>query len=105
MKFAPSQSLSTCLMEDVDTRAEKTNFDSHFFTQTQTTEQFNDRLKNPSLANRSRWSNHYSKFETWQIDFIFPFFTSSFFSQSPIFLQIVNIERLQVPVPRPPPLK
>ena len=51
MKFAPSQSLSTCLMEDVDTRAEKTNFDSHFFTQTQTTEQFNARLKNSYFAN------------------------------------------------------
>ena len=51
MKFAPSPSLSTCLMEDVDTRAEKINFDSRFFTQTQTTEQFNARLRNPHLAN------------------------------------------------------
>ena len=89
-------------MEDVDTRGEKTKFDSQFFTQTQTTEQFNARLKNPYLAIWARWSNHYTKFETWQIDFIFPFFTSNFFSQSPIFLQIVNIERLQVPVSRPP---
>ena len=50
MKFARSLSLSTCLMEDVDTRVEKTKFDSQFFTQTQTTEQFIARLKKPYLA-------------------------------------------------------
>ena len=54
MKFAPLQSLSTCLMEDVDTRAEKTNFDSHFFIQTQTTEHFNTGFTKPIFGKLSK---------------------------------------------------
>lgn len=82
----------------MDTRVEKTNFDSHFFTQTQTTEQFNARLKTSIWQIEQGGVTTIQNLEAGKLTLFIPFLLPTF-SHSPLLF----LTGIRPPQPPPPP--